>query len=71
MAQARAVKARACVTAAGYTRSSVRARSGLSEAETEVQARARVYRATAGQRNWQLSPAGSNSGSSRDGGGRS
>ena len=59
------------MTAAGYTGSSVRAWSGLSEAETEVQARARVYRAMAGQRNWQLSPAGSNSGSSRDDGGRS
>ena len=34
------------------------AQSGLSEAETEVQARARVYRATAGQRNWRLSLAG-------------
>ena len=41
----------------------VRARSGLSEAETEVEARARVYRATAGQRNWRLRLAGSNSGS--------
>ena len=62
MAQARAGKARARVTAAGYTGSSVRARSGLSEAKTEVQGRARVYRAMAGQRNWQLNPAGSNSG---------
>ena len=52
-------------------RGSVTAQSRLSEAETEVQARARVYRATAGQRNWQLSPAGSNPGKSRDGDGRS
>ena len=57
-------RARARVTAAGYNGSSVRARSGLSEAETEVQARARVHRATAGQRNWRLSLARHNSGSS-------
>ena len=64
MAQAGAVRARARVTVAGYNGSSVRARSGLSEAETEVQARARVHRATAGQRNWRLNLAGHNSGSS-------
>ena len=64
MAQARAVKARARVTVAGYNGSSVRARSGLSEAETKVQARARVHRATTEQRNWRLSLAGHNSGSS-------
>ena len=58
MAQAGAVRARARVTEAGNNGSSVRARSGLSEAETEVQARARVHRATAGQRNWRLSLAG-------------
>ena len=46
------------MTEAGNNGSSVRARSGLSEAETEVQARARVHRATAGQRNWRLSLAG-------------
>ena len=34
------------------------AQSGLSEAKTEVQARARVHRATAGQRNRRLSLAG-------------
>ena len=34
------------------------AQLGLSEAETEVQARARVHRATAGQRNWRLSLSG-------------
>ena len=55
MAQAGAVGAHARVTEAGYNGSSVWARSGLSEAETEVQARARVHRATAGQRNWRLS----------------
>ena len=48
MDQAGAGKARARVTAAGYTGRSVRARSGLSEAKTEVQGRARVYRAMAG-----------------------
>ena len=51
IAQVGAVRARARVTEAGNTGSSVRARSGLSEAETEVQARARMHRATAGQLN--------------------
>ena len=46
------------MTETGNNGSSVRARSGLSEAETEVQARARMRRATAGQRNWRLSLAG-------------
>ena len=58
MAQAGAVRARARVTEAGYNGSSVRARSGLSEVETEVQARAKVHKATEGQRNWRLSLAG-------------
>ena len=58
MAQAGAVRAHARVTEDGYNGSSVRARSGLSEAETEVQARTRVHRATVGQRNWRLSLAG-------------
>ena len=58
MAQAGAVRARARVTEAGYNGSSVRAQSGLSEVETEVQARAKVHKATEGQRNWRLSLAG-------------
>ena len=37
---------------------SVRAQSGLGQAETGVQARARIRRATTGQRYWWLSRAG-------------
>ena len=56
------------VADAGGYEGSVRARSGLGQAETEVQARARMRRATAGQRYWQLSRAGRNSGGGSDGG---
>ena len=44
------------------------ARSGLGQAETGVQARAKMRRATAGQRHWRLSRAGRNSGSGSDDG---
>ena len=43
---------------AGDNGGSVRARSRLVQAETGVQARARMRRATAGQRHWRLSRAG-------------
>ena len=43
------------------------AQSGIGQAETGVQARARMGRATAGQRHWRLSRAGRNSGSGSDG----
>ena len=46
------------------------AQSGLGQAETGVQARARMRRATAGQRHWRLSRTGRNSGSGSDEGGR-
>ena len=55
--------ARARVADAGDCGGSVRARSGLGQAETGVQARAKMRRATAGQRHWRLSRAGRNSGS--------
>ena len=56
------------VADAGSYEGSVRARSGLGQAETEVQARARMRRATAGQRYWRLSRAGRNSSGGSDGG---
>ena len=45
------------------------AQSGLGQAETGVQARARMRRATAWQRHWRLNRAGPNFGSGSDGGG--
>ena len=45
------------------------AQSGLDQAETEVQVRARMNRASTGQRYWWLSRTGRNSGSGSDGGG--
>ena len=55
---------------ASYSGGSVRARSGLGQAETGVHARVRMRRATVGQRHWRLSRAGRNSGSGSDGGSR-
>ena len=55
---------------ATYSGGSVRAWSGLGQAETGVQVRARMRRATTGQRHWRLNRAGRNSGSGSDGGGR-
>ena len=49
MAQAGAVNNQGSRACGG---GSVTAQSGLSQVETEVQARARVYRAAAGQQNW-------------------
>ena len=56
------------MTDAGDYGGSARARSGLGQAETGVQARAKMRRAMAGQRHWRLSRAGRNSGSGSDGG---
>ena len=56
------------MTDAGNYGGSVRARSGLGQVETGVQARAKMRRAMAGQRHWRLSRAGRNSGSGSDGG---
>ena len=72
MAQAGAA-AQAVYTQGSCTRQrlvTVEAQSGLGQAETGVQARARMRRATTRQRHWRLSRARRNSSSGSDGGGK-